>query len=190
MNLSIQNPDALDSRIRKNEVLWKMTSKPIIRTSIVLMLLGAAMLYFDISSHYTIMKLATHKAIIYDLHLSFSIGLALLLLVFLMLFFLTLNKRANFRTLEKIINRHRLNSRGPMLELIEINDNGVSETTSEYRSEIKWIRFTHYKEHEGFLLLIMNGQVSSSIMIDKRFVEPSEYTQLQNFVKSKLVKMK
>jgi hypothetical protein len=129
MNLSIQNPDALESRIKKNEVLWKLTSRPPLRTSIVLMLLGAAILYFDISTHYTIMKLSTPKAIIYDLHLSFSIGLALLLLGLLLLFSLTFNKQSLFRTLEKIINRHRLNSRCPMVDFIEINDAGVTETT-------------------------------------------------------------
>lgn len=154
------------------------------------MLLGAAILYFDISTRYTIMKLSTPKAIIYDLHLSFSIGLALLLLGLLLLFFLTLNKRSHFKTLEKIINRHRLNSRSPMVDLIEINDSGVTETTSEYRFEIKWLRFTHYKEYKGFLFLIMNGEISSSIMVDKSCVEPNEYTQLQSFVKSKLIKMK
>jgi len=190
MNISIQSPDAFESRIKKNELLWKLTSRPALRTSIVLMLLGAAILYFDISAHYTIMELSSPKAIIYDLHLSFSIGLALLLLGLLLLFFLALNKRSHFRTLEKVINRHRLNSRTPMADLIEINDSGVTETTSEYRSEIKWIRFTHYKEYRGFLFLIMNGEISSSIIVDKSFVDPNEYMQLLNFVKSKLVKMK
>jgi hypothetical protein len=190
MNFSIRNSDALESRIKKNEVLWKITSRPIIITIVIVMLLGAAILYFDISTHYTIMAMTTPKAIIYDLHLSFSIGLALLLWGFLRLFSHLLNKRIFFRTLEKIINRHRLNSRTPMYDLIEINDVGVTESTFEYKSEIKWIRFTHYKEYMGFLFLIMDGQIGSSIIIDKKFIDPNDYLQLLEVVKGKLIKMK
>lgn len=169
---------------------WKIVSRPIIRTIVVIMLLGAAMLSFDISAHYTLMAMTTPKAIIYDLHLSISIGLALLLCGFLFLFFHLLNKRSFFRTLEKIINRHRLNSRSPMYDVIEVNDVGVTETTFEYKSELKWIRFTHYKEYRGFLFLIMNAEIASSVMIDKRLIDPNDYLQLLEFVKGKLVRMK
>jgi hypothetical protein len=190
MNVSISIPDALENRIKKNEALWKITSTPIVRTIIVIMLLGAAIIYFDLSTHYTIMKLTTPRAIIYNLHLSFAIGLALLLLGLLRLFLHLGNKRMYFGTLEKIINRQRLNSRNPVVDLIEISDAGVTEITSEYKSEIKWIRFTHYKEYKEFLILIMNGGIATSVMIDKSFFEPNQYVQLLDLVKSKLIKMK
>lgn len=190
MNFSIRNSDALENRIKKNEVLWKVSSQPIKRTIIVIMLVGAALVYFDLSTDYTLMKLTTPKAVTYDLHLSFSVGLAFLLCGLLLLLLLMLNKRSIFGTLEKIINRHRLNSRTPMYDVIEINDLGVTESSFEYKFEIKWTRFTHYKEYMGFLFLIMDGKITSSVMINKKFIDSNDYLQLLKVVKGKLIRMK
>lgn len=183
MDITIKINNNIEKIVQKNRMLWNFSSKKQYRNIIYYFLIGVGLLIFGIICKYTFRIISLdHNIKLYNINLSFSIGLAFILLSGISFYHLQVNRRAFFHDIDRYI--HRINEYNCS---IQINDTGVTYTDFELIQEVKWSKFSHYYHFKGFLFLMINGDIISSFIINKADLSSTDFSELLNFIKKKLI---
>src|SRR6186713_133462 len=112
-----------------------------------------------------------------------SNGSYLLIETFFYLCHIYQNKIKYLSRTKQLLSRYKNQNEG--IE-IKITNESVSYKDFEAYSEMKWTYFTEYKLYKNYLILIIDKQSLSSIIINRNEISGPQFTELLEFVKNKL----
>lgn len=167
-----------DDLLRQNQIKWRIFSQKNIILFSVYAIVGLVIL---------IITLLSSKEGVSFWGFQSSFGLSLIFLSFFY-FSHTYRNRANFFARTK----QYLNRIKPLNEGIEIIITDASIRFKDFQtfSEMKWSFFTQYKLYDDYLFIIVESDYLNSIIINKNEIEPTKYSELVNFLKSRLQERK
>jgi|SRR5215203_2273332 len=162
-----------DDLLEQNSIKWKLFAN----RSIILFVYPFMGIFFLAGNWLTL------KGGEYFWGFTSSFGLSL---IFLSVFYFShvyQNKIKYLSRTKEILSRYKNQTEG-----IEINitDKSVSYKDFEIYSEMKWACFTEYKLYKDYIILIIDKQSLSSIIINRKEISGGQFAELFEFVKNKL----
>jgi hypothetical protein len=184
MNIKINNSNAAQSCLDQNKALWHLLIKDHLKRLLVPLIVSLSLIAFGLydfneSGIVVTMGKITH----YNFHLFLSIGIVLLVIVLLTLIKLIKEKSMFFQKVNRLALGHSQNSNTITIDLTE---NSVKFQSHELTREMKWTVFSNYKVYKNYVILLVESYIVGPIVIDKRLISENEYSELINFIKTKL----
>lgn len=191
MEIAITGNDASEYIKETNKIRWASSLKRQYLGASIFFLTGVLILIIGLSSDHSISmttrqysnNAATEYITKYDYHISLGLGIGFLLMAFYFVYIVYRQKRKFFSGVAKICTRHKQLSDNFS---IKINNDCVCYRDFELLREQKWSSFSHYVVYKDDLLLFQDDFYISSVVIQKSRLSDKDYSDLFNFLKSKL----
>ena len=186
MKIEIIDNNAFQSIEETNSVIWKMYYNKRIKTLlkqliICLIILTVGILTYGRFERYT----APDKTIYYDLHIYLSLGIIYSISLLLSFRMLLRQKKMHFKNAKETALR---NTYGSNQITITIDEETIKYTNASLKKETKWVLYSKYKVYENILFLYGIDEISFTI--EKKLLSESDFNELMNFIKNKIVETK
>ncbi len=191
MEIVIEGNDASEYIKETSKIRWTSSLRRQYLGTLVFFLFGVLILAMGMSSDST-MSTTTFKydnnstteyTTKYDYHISLGLGIGFMLIALYFVYIIYRQKRKFFLSIAKICTRHKQVSDNFS---ININNDNVCYRDFELIREQRWSTFSHYIVYKDNLLLFQDDFYISSIVIQKERLSDKDYSDLFNFLKSKL----
>jgi hypothetical protein len=192
MEIIIDGTDVSEYIKETGKIRWKSSLRRQYLGTLIFFLFGALILTIGVSSGNTI-SMTTYKyennstteyTTKYDYHTSLGLGIGFMLIALYFVYIIYRQKSKFFLGIAKICARHRQFSDNFS---IKINNDHMCYRDFELIRDQKWSTFSHYMVYNDDLLLFQDDFYISSIVIQKAQLSDKDYSDLLNFVKSKLL---
>jgi hypothetical protein len=149
-----------------------------------MILLGIGLIVFNAFTPYTIKSPDDGKEIYYNINISFSIGLAFILLAIIYLRHMLRNKNTFFVLSDKHIGENSLERKeGGLL----ITEDIVKVTSYNSAHEYSWKYFSHYKLKDEILFLLSDNSYLNAVAIPKTAIDEEKFDELLKLVEKRLI---
>jgi len=191
MEIAIEGNDASEYIKETSKIRWTSSLRRQYLGTLIFFLFGVLILTIGVSSGNT-MSMTTYKydnnstteyTTKYDYHISLGLGIGFMLIAVYFVYIIYRQKSKFFSSIAKICARHRQFSDKFS---IKINNDHICYRDFELIREQRWSTFSHYMVYKDDLLLFQDDFYISSIVIQKARLSDKDYSDLLNFVKSKL----
>jgi hypothetical protein len=191
MEITIEGNDASEYIKETSKIRWASSLRRQYLGALIFFLFGVLIFTIGLSSDST-MSMTTYKYDInstteyttkYDYHISLGLGIGFMLIALYFVYIIYRQKRKFFLSVAKICTRHKQFSDNFS---IKINNENVCYRDFELIREQKWSTFSHYIVYNDNLLLFQGDFYIASIVIQKARLSDKDYSDLFNFIKSKL----
>lgn len=191
MEIVIEGNDVSEYIKEINRIRWNASIRRHYLGSLIFFLVGVLILTIGVFSDSTI-SATTYRYVDnttneyttnYDYHISLGLGIGFMLIALYFVYIIYRQKREFFSSIAKICARRRQFSDNFALK---VNADNVCYRDFELIHEQKWSAFSHYMVYKDYLLLFQDDLYISSIVIQKARLSDKDYSDLLNFVKSKL----
>jgi hypothetical protein len=191
MEIAIEGNDASEYLKETSKIRWTSSLRRQYLGTLIFFLFGVLILTIGVSSDNT-MSMTTYKydnnftteyTTKYDYHISLGLGIGFMLIAVYFVYIIYRQKRKFFLSIAKICSRHRQFSDNFS---IKVNNDRICYRDFELIHEQKWSTLSHYRVYKDDLLLFQDDFYISSIVIQKARLSEKDYSDLLNFVKSKL----
>lgn len=184
MDIKINNTNAAQICLDQNKALWDIFTKNhfkrlIFPLTFSLLLIAFGLFDFNNNDKVVTMGNTTY----YNFHLSLSIGIVFLVTTLMSLIRLVREKSIFFQKVNRLALGHSQNSN---TITIELSENSVKYQSHELTQEMKWSVFSNYKVYKNYIILTVESYILASVIVDKRLISENEYSELINFIKTKL----
>lgn len=191
MEIVIEGNNASEYLKETSKIRWNSSLRRLYLGPLIFLLFGVLILAIgatsDSSMSTTTFKYenssTTEYITKYDYHISLGLGVGFILIALYFVYIISKQKRNFFLSVFKICNRHKQFSDNFS---IKINNDIVCYRDFELIREQKWSTFSHYIVYKDNLLLFQDDLYIPSIVILKARVSDKDYSDLFNFLKSKL----
>ena len=173
MEIIIKRPNN-DDLLEQNVIRWRLFAKKSIELILLYAFLGAIIL----GANWMSLKQGDS---FWGFESSFGIGILLL-----SLFYFIHNYKNKIKFLartKEILSKYKNENNG--IE-IRINETTVSYKDFDIYSELRWTVFTQYEFYKDYLILVMDSQYLTSIFVNRSEISEGQFTELFEFVKTKL----
>src|SRR5688572_9480698 len=170
-----QNSDEL---LQINAIKWKLFTKKNVQVVFLYAFIGAVILVVNWIS-------LKKGESFWRFESSFGLGILFLSLFYFIHFYK--NKIRFLAKTKELISKYKNESGG--IE-IKITNSAITYRDVEIYSDMKWTVFSEYKLYNGYLILLIDNLYLSSIIINRNEISEAEFTELFDFVKSKMPEKK
>jgi hypothetical protein len=183
MNITIEQEKLLHSLVRTNKVLWQLYSRSFKKYVIIMGILGVGLIIFNSFTPYTMHTQSEGKEIYYNINISFSIGLALILLALIYLRHMLRNKTLFFELADKHIGKNPLQKNGD----VEITEQTIKINSNNSSHEFSWKYFSHFKFKDEILFLLADDSYLNAVAVPKSLIDKKEFDELMMLVEKRLI---
>lgn len=191
MEIVIEGNDSSEYIKETARIRWTTSIRREYLRALIFFLIGVLILTIGVFSDHTISattykyvdNFTTQYTTNYDYHISLGLGIGFMLIALYFVYIIYTQKREILLRIAKICDKRRQFSDNFSLK---INADNVCYRDFESMSEQRWSTFSHYMIYKDDLLLFEDDFYIPSIVIQKARLSDKDYSDLINFVKSKL----